>query len=437
MPHACVPLARGALVLALLAGAVPAKVEAEPQAQAVLARAALYTVRISTLASIGMNQDDGGSATGAGFLIDRTRGWIVTNAHVATRSPVELKVAFKGGRDIEARRLHVDPLIDVAIIQVPTDSLPASAVEAELDCAALPEAGTPVAAFGHPWGLNFTATRGIVSGLPWIFPREYVQTDAALNHGNSGGPLINLDTGKVVGVNARIYNPETSERKYSSTISLAEPVPAICRIVELLKAGQDTRLKQLPVALATADEDPRPRIARPLEADSPFRPGDLVLEVNGEGPLRNASDLAARLRGPGTRASVSLERNGQKLTVSTPLRVQPDPLSARTLNLSGLIIGPGWRLDEYEHAASGALMVDFIEAGSLAEQTASSPWSQVTSVDGRTFSDIAGLYAYLAARPKEATVRIILSEYAEASEFIRAYRYVELPRGELEMLSVQ
>lgn len=435
MPLPFKSIACGALAITLLACSGAARAEAA--AEEVLARAALYTVRVSALASIGLNQDDGGSGSGAGFLIDRTRGWIVTNAHVATRSPVELKVAFKGSRDIEARRLHVDPLIDVAIIQVPTDRLPASAVDADMDCDGLPAIGAPVAAFGHPWGLNFTATRGIVSGLPWIFPSEYVQTDAVLNHGNSGGPLINLNNGKVVGLNARLYNPETTERKYSSTISLSEPIPPICRIVELLRGGKDARLKLLPVALATSDEDARPRIARTLEASSPFRPGDLVLEVEGEGPIRNASDLAAHLRGSSQSARVTIEREGQRLTFLTPLRTLPDPLAARAINLSGLIISTAWRLDEYEHAANGALMVDFVEPGSLAENTAATVWSQVTSVDGRTFNDVDGLYAYLSARPKGAMVRLILSEYSEASEFIRAYRYVALPRGELEMLRVQ
>ena len=406
-------------------------------AEEILGQAALYTVRITSLTSVALNQDSGGSASGAGFLIDKERGWILTNAHVATRSPVVLKVAFKDDKELPSKRLHVDPLLDVAIIQVDPKSLPATAVAADLDCSGLPAIGTPIAAFGHPWGLNFTATRGIVSGEPWLFPGEYVQTDAILNHGNSGGPLINLNTGKVVGLNARLYNPETDSKKFSSAISLSEPIPAVCRIVELLKAGQDTRLKLLPMVLATGKDDPRPRVARTLDASSPFLPGDLIVGVDGSSGVRNASDLATRLRGPASSASVTVERNGKAMTLSTPLLVQPDPLAAKDINVSGMIIGRPWRLDEFEITPAGTLIVDFIERGSLAETTEASPWSYVISVDGRSFTDVDKLYTYLSSKPEGAMIQFIVSGYSDASEFIRVYHYFELPRGELNMVTVQ
>ena len=412
-------------------------VSAGQTAEEILGQAELYTVKITALNSIGLNQDSGGTAGGAGFLIDKARGWILTNAHVATRSPVVLKVAFKDEKELPGKRLHVDPLLDVAIIQVDPKSLPTTAVAAELECSGLPAVGTPIAAFGHPWGLSFTATRGIVSGVPWLFPGEYVQTDAILNHGNSGGPLINLNTGKVVGLNARLYNPETDNKKFSSAISLSEPIPAICRIVELLKAGEDTRLKLLPMALATAGDNPRPRIARTLDASSPFLPGDLIVGINGSSGVRNASDLATRLRGPASSASVTIERTGKTMTLSTPLLVQPDPLAARDINVSGLIIGKPWRLDEFEINPAGSLIVDFIEPGSLAEATEASSWSYVHSVDGRSFTDVDKLYAYLSSKAEDAMIQFIISGYSDASEFIRIYHYFELPRGELKMVTVQ
>ena len=94
-------------------------------AEEILGQAALYTVRITSLTSIALNQDSGGSASGAGFLIDKERGWIRTNAHVATRSPVVLKVAFKDDKELPSKRLHVDPLLDVAIIRrMPGEGFP-------------------------------------------------------------------------------------------------------------------------------------------------------------------------------------------------------------------------------------------------------------------------------------------------------------------------
>ena len=322
-------------------------------AEEILAQAARYTVRISAQTTIGFNQDDGVSSRGAGFLIDRDRGWVLTNAHVATRSPVVLKVAFKDADQVAATRVYVDPLLDMAIIQVDPKTIPAAAVAAELECAGLPAIGAPIAAFGHPWGLNFTATRGIVSGEPWIFPREYIQTDAILNHGNSGGPLINLNDGKIIGLNSRAYNPDPTDEKFSSTISLAEPVPAICRIIELLRSGQDARLKTLPLALATGDDDPRPRVARTLDPSSQFQPADLIVGVNGASGVRNASDLLTQLRGNATVANVTVERAGKTVTLTTPLRTEADILTAKYVKFAGLIIGPSWRLDDYERIPSG------------------------------------------------------------------------------------
>ena len=150
-----------ALLLALaLAQATP--VYAGPTAEQILAQAAPYTVKINLITSIGLNRDDGSTGHGAGFLIDRQRGWILTNAHVATRSPATLKASFKGGSPILATRVHVDPILDAAIIKIDPKLIPEGTPEAELDCSSLPPAGTPVAAFGHPWGLSFIATRGIV-----------------------------------------------------------------------------------------------------------------------------------------------------------------------------------------------------------------------------------------------------------------------------------
>ena len=405
-------------------------------AEEILAQAAHYTVKVSASTSIGLNQDDGVSANGAGFLIDRERGWILTNAHVATRSPVVLKIAFKDDKEVIAKRIHVDPLLDMAILEVDPKSLPAAAVAAQLECDGLPPVGTPIAAFGHPWGLNFTATRGIVSGEPWIFPREYIQTDAILNHGNSGGPLINLNTGRVIGLSARAYNPDSSE-KFSSTISLAEPIPALCRIVDLLRAGQDTRLKLLPMALATGEDDPRPRVAFNLDASSPFLPGDLILGVNGTDGVRNASDLATRLRGSAMTASVTIDRDGKRMTLPTQLRVQDSPLAGKDLNVSGMIIGKSWRLDDYNRAPSGTLIIDFVELGSLAESTKAAAWSYVLSVDGKAYTDVDQLRADLASKPADATIKFVTSGFSQAPEFIRELHYIELPRGELKMVTVQ
>ncbi|MCZ8368846.1 MAG: trypsin-like peptidase domain-containing protein [Porphyrobacter sp.] len=211
-------------ILAGIALAFPcsAVAQASPTAEYVLAEASRYTVKIQVQNEIALNQDQPGSASGTGFLIDRQRGWLLTNAHVATRSPATIKVQFKDGKQlIAAKRIHVDPLMDLAILEIPTASVPIGATEADLACDQMPVAGTSVLAFGHPWGLSFTASRGIVSGLAWFYPNQMIQTDAAINSGNSGGPLISLTDGRVIGINTSTYQPE-DDGAGATAIGLAE-----------------------------------------------------------------------------------------------------------------------------------------------------------------------------------------------------------------------
>jgi S1-C subfamily serine protease len=422
-----------ALLLALtLVQATP--VYAAPTAEQILAQAARYTVKINVITSIGLNQDDGATGHGAGFLIDRQRGWILTNAHVATRSPATLKASFKGANSILATRVHVDPILDAAIIKIDPKLIPEGTPEAELNCSGLPAAGTPVAAFGHPWGLSFIATRGIVSGVPWIYPSENIQSDATINSGNSGGPLIDLDTGKVIGLNSSTYNVHKDAN--STPVSLAEPMPHICKIIELLKAGRDASLRLLPVALATEDEDARPRVARLLDKTSALRPGDLIVGINGALGVRNLTDLSTRLRGHAEPITINIERNGKPLNITSSTRAVPDPLKVKAINLSGLIITAPWRLDDYEYNPEGLLVVDYVVVDSDAGISKAGASDVIQTVNGVSYKDLDTLRKDLSSLPSDAMVQIILGGYAREGAYLREYRIVTLPRGALETVNV-
>ena len=407
---------------------------AAPSASAILADAARYTVKILTLNQIGMNQDDGGSSTGTGFLIDRERGWILTNAHVATRSPSTIHIAFKGGPEVTAKRIHVDTLMDVAILEIDPKAVPATAINAKLDCGTLPAAGVSVMAYGHPWGLSFSASRGIVSGSAWFYPQELIQTDAKVNSGNSGGPLISLESGRVVGINTSTYKDENDEN--ATAVSLAEPTGPICALVDLLRAGKDARLRLLPVSLAVSGDDLRPRVANSQIANSGFLPGDIISAVNGAGPIRSLYDLSARLRGL-DRAKVTVERAGQKQEVLTTLRIIPDPLSARAVNVAGLTISAPWRLDDHEDNPAGNLVIDFVDIDSKAGDADISPSDTLIYVDGRRFTDLDALYQYLSSLPENQEVEFIVRGYSASSEFFREYNHIVLKRDKVEMISVK
>jgi S1-C subfamily serine protease len=411
--------------------------QAEPSPEEVLAEAARYTVKIQVQNEIALNQDDPGSRSGTGFLIDRKRGWLLTNAHVATRSPATIKVQFKDGSQlIAAKRIHVDPLMDLAILEIPSEALPAGATEAQLACDQTPVAGTSVLAFGHPWGLSFTASRGIVSGLAWFYPKQMIQTDAAINSGNSGGPLISLTDGRVVGINTSTYQPDDDDRG-ATAIGLVETMPAVCRIVELLKVGTDTALRMPPFAVAVSGNDLRPRVAKVFQSGLGFRAGDIVTMVNGTEPVETLPDLLSALRGIVGEAVISVERNGKLVDVRSPVRIMSDPLKVQAINLSGLIIAEPWRVDDFEVNPERNLGVDFIEQGQEAEFTDAQAYDYIVSVDGQGFQSVKALHAYLESLPQDAIIEIVLKRPAAASDWHREYRHISLSKEKLEWVLVQ
>jgi S1-C subfamily serine protease len=394
-----------------------------------LQAAAGYTVKIKRTSGIGLNEDSGSAAHATGFLVDRQRGWILTNAHVASRSPATLSVSFKGQAYVQAKRVFVDRLTDVAVLQIAPTAIPANSGEAALQCSEQPRIGAPVAIFGHPGDLSYTATRGIISSVPWVFPAEVIQSDAVVNAGNSGGPMIDLDTGKVIGIAAASYRD--TEDKFSTATSLSEPIGPVCKILDLLKAGKDARYRQLPVAYATAEDDDRPIVATVFDKASSLQLGDVILAVAGQRDIRNTSDIAMALRGETGPVPVVVERRGKELTLTATSEAFPDVLATRSIDFSGLIISEQWKLDRAEFEHERYPVVDFIRPGSPAENTNANPNYQIVAVNEQSFTDLGKLYAYLESLPNDTDVRMILRAPSYVGQFYRQYHRIVLPRDKL------
>ena len=407
-----------------------------PTPEQILADASRYTVKIQVLTEIGLNQDAGGAASGTGFLIDKKRGWLLTNAHVATRSPSTIRVSFRNGEEFEAKRIHVDPLIDLAVLVIPTDKIPTDAVEASLACDSLPASGTSVLAYGHPWGMSYTASRGIVSGLAWMYPSQLIQTDAVINSGNSGGPLISLNDGRVVGINTSTYKPEEKEDG-GTAISLAEPMPSICKIIDLLEERKDTKLRLLPIAVATAGDDLRPRVAKVFQPGLQFQSGDIITAVNGGAEVGTLPELLANLRGLNGEATISVERDGKTVNVRSPVNIVPDPLKVRSINFSGLIIGRPWMLDDFDVNSDKHLIVEWFEAAEEASLSGIAVADYIVSVDGRRFSELNALYTYLNDLPEDAAVEFMVKRRATAAEYFYEYHQISLARTKLGWVSAE
>lgn len=415
-------------------GSLKAHARSTPQPEQLLADAARYTVKVQVLNEIALNQDESGARSGTGFLIDRKRGWLLTNAHVATRSPSIVKVSFRGGEQIAARRIHVDPLIDLAVLAIDPRAVPPGAAEAPLACEKLPEAGTSVFAYGHPWGMSYTATRGVVSGLAWFYPSQQIQTDAVINSGNSGGPLIDLADGRVIGVNTSTYQPD-KDNEDATAISLAEPMPPICRIITLLSNGQDAGLKTLPIATATSGDDLRPRVAQVFDSASNFKIGDIITSVNRGSEVGNYGDLLSKLRGMNGDVLVGVQRNGVEMELRSKLVSLPTPLKAKSINFSGLIISEPWKLDDHEVNQRQNLVVDWYETGEEAALTDVEVSDYVVSVDGMEFRKVNDLYRYLDRLEAGATVQLIVKRLASTSEFYREYKHISLAKTKLSWVT--
>ena len=271
-------------------------------------------------------------AQGSGFFISPD-GYLVTNNHVASNA-VSLEVVMDDGKIYTAKVVGTDPRTDLALLKVDgrTDFpyVKFSRSKAQV--------GDWVVAMGNPFGLGGTVTAGIVSAHGRDIGEgpydDFIQIDAPINKGNSGGPTFNQD-GDVVGVNTAIYSPS------GGSVGIAFDIPATTaeRVVTALREhGHVTRgwlgvqiqgltpeladslgLKKVAGALVAAPQDGSPAEKAGIKA------GDLITEVNGK-EVKDARDLAKKVAdlAPGSEANLTLNRNGETKTIAVKLGELPE-----------------------------------------------------------------------------------------------------------------
>ena len=246
--------------------------------------------------------------SGSGVLVRSAdgRGYLVlTNNHVVAGAPAEkVTINLADGRLFHPQRVWSDPESDVAVLRLDGSGLPVAAL-GNSDSARV---GQWVLAIGSPFGLNQTVTHGIVSARERgqislgsaIRIKDFLQTDAAINPGSSGGPLVNLD-GEVIGINTAIASPNGN----NSGVAFSIPINLVKRIMaQLLEKGTVTR-GYLGMQLAQAFEPGdalklgldrvQGALVEAVYPDTPaaaagLRPGDVVLQVEGT-PIRNENHL--------------------------------------------------------------------------------------------------------------------------------------------------
>jgi len=389
---------------------VPIRAFADPT-EDIFGRAVLYTVQMKAAVPVPFEGEEQGAWSGAGFLVDRQRGWIMTNAHVASRSPSTMEVGFKDRDFVDAYKVYVDPYLDLAIIAIDNSYIPPESVMPELDCGDLPRVGHTVGAFGHPWGLSFTGTRGIISGITSRFLQEDLQTDAPINQGNSGGPLISLQHGKIVGINSA-----TLAEKNAQNVNFVLPMKYACRILELLRAGRNPSPPELPVQFfKDVDERRELRVVNSFLAPEKLslKPGDTILSVEGsDEKLENETRLIHALRGRLEDFRLVVKRGGKILKIRGSLAPKPYILDRKGVYFSGILFGNIYYRDK-KVVPIGEIMVHSVQKGSIGNLSNNEKGDILDGVDGHDIQSLEDFYGGLGRVKDHEKITLRLKRFAD------------------------
>lgn len=309
---------------------------------------------------------------GSGVIVDAKEGYVVTNNHVIDGAS-EILVTLKDGRQFDATVIGTDDRSDIALIKIKDGE---NLTQIEIGSSADLRVGDFVVAIGNPFGLGQTVTSGIVSalgrsGLGIEEIENFIQTDAAINSGNSGGALVTLN-GQLIGINTAILGPN------GGNIGIGFAIPSDMMenlVAQLVEFGEVRR-----GVLGVRGNDLTHEIAKALDlkanqgafiaevipdgaaAKAGLESGDVIVAVNGE-KIRTFSDLGARVGtiGAGKELEITVLRDGKQRKFKVILSADEQAVAAASLHpaLDGVTLAPN---------EEGGLQVTEIEEGSIASR---------------------------------------------------------------------
>jgi serine protease Do len=366
---------------------------------------------------------------GTGFVISPD-GYIVTNNHVIEQVD-SIKVAFEDGTELEATVVGRDPTTDIALIRV----------ESKGDFFALPlgnseavRAGEWVVAIGNPFGLGHTVTAGIVSAKHRIIGQgrydDFIQTDAAINFGNSGGPLLNL-SGEVIGINTAI-NPR------ANTIGFAVPINMAKSILPQLRAeGHVTRgwlgvvIQRITPELSESFglEDEGGALVSKVMPEGPadeagIKHGDVIVEFDGKA-IEDWNELPRVVAGTpvGKKVKLVVVREGERKSLKATVGELQEAQEPVELAEKGGATEFGLRVQDLTPDVADQLGIDeedgvvvtAVEPGSPAEEAGVRPGDVILEVNRTEVEDVDGLREQLADADRSA---LLLIRRGEATIFV-------------------
>jgi len=342
-------------------------------------------------------------AQGSGFFISPD-GFVVTNNHVVEDAE-DITVTMEDGDKYPATLVGTDPRTDVAVIKVKADGKTFPFVEfSKKD----PRVGDWVLAVGNPFGLGGTVTAGIISAHNRDIgsgPYDYLQIDAAVNRGNSGGPSFDLD-GKVIGVNTAIFSPSGG----NVGIAFAVPAALVQEVVTQLKATGTVDRGWLGVVIQNVSDDiadsigmkeAKGAMVTKVTEDGPaakedLKAGDVIVEVNGD-KIDDSRDLARKIAElhPNTPVKLAIIRYGEKREVDMKLGTFPNskklasveedkPDTGQQMKDLGLSLAPAAK---FPGAGDEGVVITEVDPSSDAADKGLKPGDVILQVAGVSVSD--------------------------------------------------
>ena len=287
--------------------------------QLLIERATQATVLIKTHLKHGFIEDEQADDrwSGSGFLVDRNKGWIMTNAHVAGYGDSSLRVKFENQANFtDAKKIFLDSKHDVAIIEIDPKKIPEASTELKFDCDYSLKRGNRVFSLGHPEDQDFTVSFGVLSGTKdFHVDGNYFTTDLVTEPGSSGGPVMLANTGQVIGMTTAGFD--------QSDIGFITKSSDICPIFNLIVQGKNPARPRFNFQTMVVDKQLSPRIGAIFDDSLPLLLGDEILSWNGNlWDPKEQGDLADAMRGY-EQDSVHLViiRDSKEVQVNIPVTV--------------------------------------------------------------------------------------------------------------------
>jgi len=356
---------------------------------------------------------------GSGFIIS-SDGLILTNAHVV-REAKDVTVKLSDRREFSAKVLGADTTTDIAVLKINAKDLPT----VRLGNPKQLEVGDPVMAVGAPFGFEQTATQGIVSAKGRSLPGDsvvpFIQTDAAVNPGNSGGPLFD-GTGAVVGINAQIYSQSGGYQGLAFAIPIDVALKVKDQIVTTGKATHGrlgVTVQDVNQSLAESFGMKRPdgaliaSVARnSAAAKAGLKPGDVITEVNGEAIVRSGSlSSVIGMASPGEKVKLKVWRERASVDIEAKLggadeadKQVADNEPGDKGGQLGLALRPLTKEERRQTQSEGGLVIENVSGP--AARAGIEPGDVLIAINGKPVTSIEQVRSVMGAKPKSVALLV-------------------------------